>query len=149
MLGTRRELSLRGRIHEEPVMGHLLRSMVAVVAVGWIGTTTPAADPTIDAKKLLGRWELPKAGPNDPPMIIEMMDKGKLTLSIMVQGQTERRDGSYKLTGDKLEIEIAFMGQTLKETLTIVKLTDTELVTKDSKGIEETLKRVKDQQKSP
>jgi hypothetical protein len=31
----------------------------------------------------------------------------------------------------------------MKDTHTITKLTDTELVTKDSKGMEETLKRVK------
>ncbi|MCS6867072.1 MAG: TIGR03066 family protein [Gemmataceae bacterium] len=129
-------------------MRYVMRSVVAVVACGVVVAGGWAADEPIDAKKLLGQWELPKAGPNDTQMIVEMMEKGKLTMTVMVKGQAERCPGTYKLTGNKLEIEVTFMGQTLQETLTIVKLTDTELVTKDSKGIEETLKRVKEKNKS-
>ena len=43
-----------------------------------------------------------------------------------------------------MSLALAFGGQEQKETLTVLKLTDEELSTEDSKGKKETLKRVKD-----
>ena len=91
----------------------------------------------IDPKKLIGKWE-----PKEGRVVIEFADKGKLTLSVDADGKSQKFDGTYKLDGNRLEIVI-MIEKEQKETLTIKKLTDDELVTTDSKGKEETLKRKK------
>jgi uncharacterized protein (TIGR03066 family) len=102
-----------------------------------------AADEKIDAKKLLGKWELAKPDPKAPKMVLEIMDKGKFTMTVELNGKSNKVDGTYKVDGNKIEIEMNIGGNVMKDTLTITKLTDTEMVSKDSKGMVETLKRVK------
>ena len=57
-------------------------------------------------------------------------------------GKTIKVEGTYKLDGDKIKVELMFNGKTMEDTLTVVKLTDTELVTKGKNNKEETMKRV-------
>jgi uncharacterized protein (TIGR03066 family) len=97
----------------------------------------------VDLKKLVGKWEPAKAE-KDVKMVLEIAEKGKFTLHVTFNNKTEKVDGTYKLDGNKLEVEMKIGDDVMKETLTITKLTDTELVTKDSKGKEETMKRVKE-----
>ena len=92
----------------------------------------------VDLKKLMGKWE-----PKDGKIVIEFADKGKLVMTVDFGGKSEKIDGSYKLDGNKLDVIINFMGKEQKETLTVKSLTDAELVTTDSKGKDETLKRKK------
>ena len=56
--------------------------------------------------------------------------------------ETTGADGTYKLDGDKLELGMKFGGDEKKETLTVKKLTDTELETADSKGKTDTFTKV-------
>jgi uncharacterized protein (TIGR03066 family) len=90
----------------------------------------------IDLKKLMGKWE-----PKEGMVVIEFADKGKFTLAL--SSDSKKFDGTYKLDGNRLEIAITIADKEQKETLTIKKLTDDELVTTDSKGKDETLKRKK------
>lgn len=92
----------------------------------------------IDPKKLMGKWE-----PKEGRVVIEFADKGKLTLSVDGGGKSQKFDGTYKLDGNRLELAVTIIDKEQKETLTIKKLTDEELVTTDSKGKDETLKRKK------
>ena len=92
----------------------------------------------VDLKKLMGKWE-----PKDGKIVIEFADKGKLLMVVDFGGKSEKIEGTYKLDGNKLEVVISFAGKEQKEMLTVKKLTDTELVTSDSKGKDETLKRKK------
>ena len=92
----------------------------------------------VDLKKLMGKWE-----PKDGKIVIEFADKGKLVMTVDFGGKSEKIDGTYKLDGNKLDVIINFMGKEQKETLTVKSLTDAELVTTDSKGKDETLKRKK------
>jgi uncharacterized protein (TIGR03066 family) len=96
--------------------------------------------PKFDAKKLVGKWE-----PVDSkiPVTIEFTDKGKLILSVEFGGKSDKVEGDYKLSDDKLDLVLRAEGKEQKETLTLSKLTDEELVAKDSRGKEETLKRQK------
>ncbi|MBP3955259.1 TIGR03066 family protein [Gemmata sp. G18] len=121
-------------------MRALAASVVVLVLAGFAG----AADEKIDAKKLIGKWEPAKAEKDGPKMVLEIGEKDKFTLHVTVNGKTEKIDGTYKLDGNKLEVEMSFGGKTEKETITITKLTDTELVAKDSKGKEDTMNRVKE-----
>jgi uncharacterized protein (TIGR03066 family) len=112
----------------------------AVVIVAFAGLAVAVAQDKdkIDPKKLLGKWE-----PKDSKVVIEFAEKGKLTLSQDGDGKSQKFDGTYKLDGNRLEIAIVILEKEQKETLTVKKLTDEELVTTDSKGKEETLKRKK------
>jgi uncharacterized protein (TIGR03066 family) len=100
-------------------------------------------DEKIDAKKLLGKWE-PADNKKDTKLVIEFAKDGKMTISADANGKDIKIDGTYKLDGKKLSIALSFGGQEQKETLTILKLTDDELSTEDSKGKKESMKRIKD-----
>ncbi len=121
-----------------------MRVLAALVAVLAFAGFAGAADEKIDAKKLIGKWEPSKPEKDGPKLVLEIGEKGKFTLHVTIGGKTENIDGTYKLEGNKLDIEMTFGGKTEKETITITKLTDTELVAKDSKGKEDTMTRVKD-----
>lgn len=129
-----------------------MRSPLGLVALAaWAGlagglTNLAAQDkndtPPFDPKKLVGKWE-----PTDPnikvPLTVEFTDKGKMILSVEFGGKTEKIEGDYKFTGDKLELTLRAEGQEQKETLTVIRLTDEEFAAKDSKGKEEVLRRQK------
>ncbi len=127
-----------------------MRGLVgAVVVLAFAGFATDVAGAQkekdkekdkFDAKKLVGKWE-----PADAkiPITIEFTDKGKMILAVEFNGKSEKVEGTYKLASDKLEMVLTADGKEQKETLTLSKLTDDELVGKDSKGKAETLKRIK------
>ena len=117
-----------------------MRALIgAIVVLGFAGFAT-AEEGKIDAKKLVGKW----APADDKAQVtIEFTDKGKLILSIALGDKTEKVEGTYKLDGDKLEMIMTFVGKEMKETVTISKLTDDEMVGKDSKGKEEKFKKIK------
>jgi uncharacterized protein (TIGR03066 family) len=117
-----------------------MRTLIgAVMILAFAGFTAAAAQDKekdkIDPKKLLGKWE-----PKEGKVVIEFADKGKLTVD--AGGKDQKFEGTYKLDGNRLEIAIMVFEKEQKETLTVKKLTDEELVT-ESKGKEETLKRKK------
>lgn len=120
-----------------------MRVIVVSVAVLVLAGFAGAADEKIDAKKLIGKWEPAKPDPKAPKMVLDIMDKGKFTMTVELNGKSNTVPGTYKLDGNKVEIEMTIGGKVMKDTLTITKLTDTEMVSKDSKGMEETLKKVK------
>jgi uncharacterized protein (TIGR03066 family) len=101
-----------------------------------------AADEKFDAKKLVGKWE-PKEKKENGSFVIEFMKDGKLTFTGTGGGKEFKGDGTYKLDGNKLEMTTKFGDMERKMTRTISKLTDTELVSKDEKGKEDTLVRIK------
>ncbi len=119
-----------------------MRAFVGTLMVLALAGFAGAADEKYDIKMLLGKWE-PVDGKKDGSATIEFADKGKLTIIVEFMGKNETVEGGYKLDGDKLEITIAFAGKEKKETLSVTKLTDMELVTKTSGGKVETLKRKK------
>ncbi len=114
---------------------------VLVLASG----ATVFAQAKIDAKKIIGRWEpVPekdKKAPIGPGMVVEFTDKGAISMAIMDGGKDLRFEGKYTLAQDKLSIELKLGEKEIKETLTIKSLNDMELITEDSKGKAETLRR--------
>lgn len=117
--------------------------MAVVLAVT---AAAPADEKTdkIDVKKLVGKWEpkLPDA-PKGPKMVIEFTKDGKASFSVDFGGKEQKFDGTYKAEGNKLTVTMKINEKEDVKTRTISKLTDTELVSKDEKGKEDTLTRVK------
>jgi uncharacterized protein (TIGR03066 family) len=111
----------------------------ALVVLMACGAT--AADEKIDAKKLVGKWE-PK-GQKEGDFTIEFTKDGKVHIAVSQNGKEFKADGTYKVDGNKVTTKVDFGGKDVSETHTILKLTDTEMVTKDEKGREDKLTRVK------
>lgn len=112
----------------------------AVLALAGAAAGQGKKDDGVDAKKLVGRWE--SADPAKA-VTLEFAEKDKLTVSVTVAGRTDRLDGSYKLDGNKLDLALRVGGEEKKDTVTLSRLTDDELVGRGLTGGEETFKRVR------
>jgi uncharacterized protein (TIGR03066 family) len=119
-------------------MRALWGSAVVLALVCAVSTAQDKKDEKYDVKKLIGKWE---TGEKKSAVLIEFAADGKLIVSSGEPGKVFKVEGTYKLDGNKLDVSLKFMNEEVKEKLTIKKLTDMELVTEDSKGKNETLKR--------
>jgi uncharacterized protein (TIGR03066 family) len=120
------------------ILGCGLAVVMAVVAVA----AADAADEKIDAKKLVGKWQ-PKEEKKDAKVVIEFTKDGKALYTATADGKDFKIEGTYKLDGNKLALTMKFGDKEDTKTRTISKLTDTELTSKDEKGKEDTLVRIK------
>jgi uncharacterized protein (TIGR03066 family) len=119
----------------------VLGCALAVLMAG-IGLADDKKADKIDAKKLVGKWE-PKNSPEGVSAVIDFQKDGKVVVNFKSKGKEGKLAGTYKVEGNKLTTTMSFNGKDVTETETITKLTDAELVTKDEKGKEETLLRIK------
>jgi uncharacterized protein (TIGR03066 family) len=122
-----------------------MRTAVASIAFFVLAGFAAAEDKTddkIDAKKLIGKWE-PKDAKKGEEFVLEFVDKSKVAVTFTVGDKQMKVEGTYTVTGNKVEVTMMFNGKDIKETHTISKLTDDEMVSKDAKGKEEVMRRVK------
>jgi uncharacterized protein (TIGR03066 family) len=126
-----------------------MRTLIGVAVLALAGAALVADDKKekdkkdpIDGKKLIGKWE-PEKPKKGELASIEFTAAGKLIAIADVGGKDAKAEGTYKLDGDKLTFEITFMGETVKETITITKLTDDELEGRDKEGKAEAFKKAK------
>ena len=75
---------------------------------------------------------------------IEFTKDGKAVFTYKVKDKEVTNDARYKLDGDKLTLTVKIADNEVKIEATVLKLTDAELTTKNDKGEERTLFRVKD-----
>lgn len=122
-------------------MRTLLFAALSAMALTLTVSAEDKKDEKIDAKKLIGKWE-PKDKEKGKSAVIEFMKDGKLKVALGADGKEFALDGTYTVEGNKLVTTMKFGEKERKETHTISKLTDTEMVSKDEKGKEETLVRV-------
>lgn len=116
------------------ILGGVLMAALAVTA----GATADDKAEKIDAKKLVGKWE-PKEGKQK--FVMEFTKDGK---AIFTAGDDFKAEGTYKVDGNKLTMTMKLGDKEQTKTRTILKLTDTELTSKDTeKEKEDTLVRVK------
>ncbi len=114
---------------------------VILVAGGDGSATGQEKDSPIDPAKLIGKWE-PVEAKKDAASVVEFARGGKFVLKAGVGGKTETWEGTYAVTGQKLKINVKIGEKAVTEELVILKLGDDLLVTEDSKGKKESLKRV-------
>jgi uncharacterized protein (TIGR03066 family) len=114
------------------VTGFLVLSLVA-----FAGTTSQAQD-KIDKDKIVGTWELTKSTAKEGPppgTTVEFTKDGKLKFKVKVENKEITLEGTYTIDGDKLNTAMKTPdGKEQKDTDTITKLTDKEMVLKGSKG---------------
>src|SRR5437660_224195 len=113
--------------------------VLSLFALGLMLSPASAAEKKADKPKdlIVGKW-----APNDEKtkdkVVIEFTKDGKVLVTATEDGKKMEIKGTYKFaTDDKVDIEMDFMGEKKKETMT-VKVTKDELTTTDSKDKKET-----------
>lgn len=120
-----------------------MRTLLGFAVILALTCSATAAQNKIDGAKLVGKWEpvTPKKG---EVMVMEFTKDGKITIT----GEKDLKiEGTYKLDGDKLALNVKFMDVEIKEVVTLTKLTDTEMEGKDKEGKAESFKKVKSEPK--
>lgn len=110
-------------------MKSVLAGLLGVVMVAF-ATTAQAQDD--NAKKIVGVWEVAKAGGDLPAgSTIEFTKDGMIKAVVKVEGMEVKLDGTYTVAKDKLTVKIKVADQNVEETATIKKLTDDALEIED------------------
>lgn len=110
-------------------MKAVFTGLLGVVLVVCAGTAQGQDD---NAKKIVGMWEITKAGGDLPAgSTLEFTKDGKLNAVIKAEGMEVKLDGTYKVEKDKLTVKIKVADQNIEETATIKKLTDDALEIED------------------
>lgn len=127
----------------------LAASLVALLACA---TTSGAPVPKerADAEKVVGTWKmtLGAQGQTDVNLQLDFYQSGKMTIrQTLSNGQLSVYEGSYRVIGNELPYDVRQGTRVKKETLTITKLTATELVIVDPDGLKEEFVRVKKDEK--
>ncbi len=120
-------------------MRMLLSCALAALAVNLAGADDAKVE-KIDEAKLIGKWE-PKG---QKSRAIEFLKGGKLSVTIPGVGGEFKLEGTYTVAGNKILTVVKAANAEVKKTITVSKLTDTELSGTDDTGKSDTLLRVKD-----
>lgn len=120
-----------------------IRTAIAASMVLVVVFFVMAQDTAGYPKKLVGQWQFTK-GDAPPGAVLEFTADGKFAMRFDLKGKQLEMKGTYTLQGDKLTttVSLPLVKKSKSEEHTILKLTDTELHTKDEKGQVDELKRV-------
>ncbi|MCS7021907.1 MAG: hypothetical protein NZ703_01610 [Gemmataceae bacterium] len=119
-----------------------VRVVLGSLAVVWLGLNLPARSPQVlaqgkdePAQKLVGVWEVTKSA-GDLPVgaTLEFTKDGKLKAVLKVDDQEIKIEGTYKVEKDKIAVKVKIGEETVEETVTIKKLTNTELEVEDKEA---------------
>jgi len=85
---------------------------------------------------LIGKWEVTKADEGTVPVgaIIEFTRDGKVMTSVKKGDDLETHEGAYKLEKDTLTVTMKKDGEEKTKKITITKITEKEMTTKDEDG---------------
>ena len=94
-------------------------------------------------EQLVGTWEVKTEGA-PPGTTMEFTDDGKMKMSMTgLDKKVHTMESTYELDGDTIKTTHTEGGKRKKENHKIISLTDKELVTKDEKGMKDTMTRKK------
>ena len=110
--------------------------LVAALAVACLIGPAARADDKDYAKKIVGKWEVTKADEGTIPKgaIVEFTKDGKIHIFEKAGDKEMMFGGTYKLDGDKFMVTIKIGDDEHSNTITITKMTDTEMHTKNEEG---------------
>lgn len=114
---------------------NVLKLLAAVTVVALLAPAA-RADEKDYPKLIVGKWELTKVEEGGLPKgtVIEFTKDGKIELTIKKDDTDAKIEGTYKVEGDKFSVALKVGDDERKQTITIVKLTETELHTKNEMG---------------
>jgi uncharacterized protein (TIGR03066 family) len=106
--------------------------LAGLLGVAMIGFATTAQAQDDNAKKIVGVWEVSKAGGDLPAgSTIEFTKDMMLKAVVKVEGMEVKLEGTYKVEKEKLTVKIKLGEQNIEEVATIKKLTDDALEIED------------------
>jgi uncharacterized protein (TIGR03066 family) len=111
----------------------MVAGLLVVGFAGGVRADDKKAD--IDKDKLLGTWEVVKSD-EGPPVgtVVEFTKDGKMKVTHKSDGKEETLEGTYKIDGDKLSVVLKMGDKEDKHSVTIKKLTATEMTAENEKG---------------
>jgi uncharacterized protein (TIGR03066 family) len=111
-----------------------LLAVAAVVCLA--GTAVRAEDKADNAKLIVGKWTVEKAdeGTVEKGATVEFTKDGKCKATHKNADQEMTVEGTYKVDGDKLTMLLKIGDKEQTIDITILKLTKTELHTKNAEG---------------
>jgi len=123
----------------------MLRVAAALAVVCLIGAGARAEEKVDYAKKIVGKWEVTKADDGTIPVgaVVEFTKDGKFKAMEKAGDKDVMFEGTYKVDGDKFDITIKVGEESHSNSITITKMTDTEMHTKDKDGKVVEVKRTK------
>ena len=120
--------------------------LVAVGAVVCLLAGGARAEEKTDyAKMIVGKWEVSKADEGTVPVgaAIEFTKDGKVKVSGKKDGQDVNAEGTYKVEGNKFTVTMKRGEEEHSQTITISKISDTEMDTENKDGKKVTLTKKK------
>jgi uncharacterized protein (TIGR03066 family) len=105
-----------------------------------------AQDDKVDYKKLIvGKWEVSKADEGTVPTgtLIEFTKDGKLKIAAKMGDDEFKIDGTYKVVKNTFEFTLSLDGMEKSQTITITKISEKEMSTKNDEGKVVELKKQK------
>ena len=105
--------------------------ILCVLAVG-----TRAGDEKDNPRLVVGKWKVVKASPGTFPLgtVLDLSKDDKVKVIGKRDGKEFIHAGTYKVDGARIIITVTVGGEEQKHTLTITKITDTEMVTEHGGG---------------
>jgi uncharacterized protein (TIGR03066 family) len=124
---------------------------VCLLCVPLAAAAAPVPKERAEAEKVVGTWKLVKSSSPQQAGVtvsleLELTQGGKMTVRQSVNGgPVVVYEGEYKVVKDQLPYKMKLPNDrgVKEETLTIKKLTETELIVVDPDGIQEDFERVK------
>jgi uncharacterized protein (TIGR03066 family) len=128
-----------------------MRLLTCCLALGFatVAFAAPVPKERAEADKVVGTWKLVKSTSKPDGLAVsltmQLTADGKLVLEqTNSDGRTFTYEGDYRVAKNELPYSVKYPDGTVKkETLTIKKITETELIVVDPDGIQEDFERVK------
>ena len=122
-----------------------MRVVVAALALVAVSTGL-RADDKMDPKQLLGKWELVsgKGKGDDAGITLEYLAEGKVKGELRIAGMTDKMDGTYKIDGNKIRLTTRDKGRENTSVITVLSVSETEMVVSEDGQPRQTYRRVKD-----
>jgi len=110
-----------------------LRWLAVGVVVSVLGTTARAEDKPDYAKMIVGKWEVTKADEGTVPAgtMIEFTKDGKFLVNGKKDDKDETFEGKYTVEKDTFTFTLKVGDQEHSDTITITKISDKEMSTKN------------------
>ncbi len=123
-----------------------MRALAAVLVWCSVAVAAPVPKDRAEAERVVGTWQMTRdsQGNTDTKLTLEIRANGKFVIrQFLPDGREIVYEGTYSVKGNELPYSVARGDFKKAETLTIKKLTATELVVVDPDGLKEEFVRVK------
>lgn len=123
-----------------------MRALAALVVCYSVAGAAPVPKDRAEAEKVVGTWKmtLDSQGNTTTNLALEIHAGGKFVIrQVLPDGREVVYEGTYSVKGDRMPYEVRRGDFKKAETLTIKKLTATELVVVDPDGLKEEFARVR------